>query len=234
MLLLQFSTSHYCLKARLALGYKQINYQVENLTPARHLLRVKPLSGDTTVPVLLPQQKNCPAVVSDSTEILRFLDMYQPLPPLSFQESLGESDADSAYQSAYQKEAWRLEEYFDEIGIATRLVYTQFRATDGKYVDPSWQSMAVIRLIRLRYGINAQSAEVATQKIANAIAFLSEFWQDSHHYLVGDRFSVADLTAAALLTPLANIPTYRQNYPWLFERIAEIHSLCNEPLPQNW
>ena len=222
MLLLQFSTSHYCLKARLALGYKQINYQVENLTPARHLVRVKPLSGDTTVPVLLPQQKNCPAVVSDSTEILRFLDMYQPSPPLCF-EDIGQ-----------QKEAWRLEEYFDEIGVATRIVYTQFRATDGKYIDPSWQSLAVIRLIRLRYGINAQSAEVAAQQIANAIAILSEFWQESNHYLVSDRFSVADLTAAALLTPLASIPTYRQSYSWLFDRIAEIHELCNEPLPKNW
>ena len=27
MLLLQFSTSHYCRKARLALGYKKISYQ---------------------------------------------------------------------------------------------------------------------------------------------------------------------------------------------------------------
>ncbi|MDB9350161.1 glutathione S-transferase, partial [Nodularia spumigena CS-588/01] len=23
----------------------------------------------------------------------------------------------------------------------------------------------------------------------------------------------------------------RQGYPWLFERIVQIHQLCNEPLP---
>lgn len=34
MLLLQSSTSHYCRKARLALGYKQISYQVENRASA--------------------------------------------------------------------------------------------------------------------------------------------------------------------------------------------------------
>ncbi|PZV16937.1 MAG: glutathione S-transferase [Pseudanabaena sp.] len=221
MLLLQFSTSHYCRKARLALGYKQIPYQVENLTPALHILRVKPLSGKYTVPVLLPQQKNCPAVVADSTEIIRFLEVYKPDPPLYFEELL------------QQKEALRLEDYFDEfIGTAARFVYYQFRANEGKQIDPSLMSQIVITIVRSQYGINADSAKVAAQKIADMIAMISEFWQDG--YLVGDRFGVADLTAAALLSPLGLIPAYRRTYPWLFERITEIHRLCNEPLPKNW
>ncbi|MCA6510582.1 MAG: glutathione S-transferase family protein [Pseudanabaena sp.] len=221
MLLLQFSTSHYCRKARLALGYKQIAYQVENLTPGLHILRVKPLSGSYTVPVLLPQQKNCPAVVGDSTKIIQFLESYQPDPPLYLEDAI------------QQKEALRLEDHFDEfVGTASRFVYYQFRANEGKKIDPSLISQAVITIVRFQYGINANSAKIAAQKIADAIAILSEFWQDGHW--VGGRFSVADLTAAALLSPLALIPTYRRNYPWLFERIAEIHQICNEPLPKNW
>ncbi|MFN5609988.1 MAG: glutathione S-transferase family protein [Pseudanabaena sp.] len=221
MLLLQFSTSHYCRKARLALGYKQIAYQVENLTPGLHILRVKPLSGSYTVPVLLPQQKNCPAVVGDSTKIIQFLESYQPDPPLYLEDAI------------QQKEALRLEDHFDEfVGTASRFVYYQFRANEGKKIDPSLISQAVITIVRFQYGINANSAKIAAQKIADAIAILSEFWQDGHW--VGGRFSVADLTAAALLSPLGLIPTYRRNYPWLFERIAEIHQICNEPLPKNW
>jgi glutathione S-transferase len=224
MLLLQFSTSHYCRKARLALGYKQVSYQVENLTPALHILRVKPLSGSTTVPVLLPQQKNCPAVVADSTEIIQFLETYQPSPPLS---PLYFADLQQ------QQEALSLEDYFDEeIGVASRVVYVQFRATEGKQIDPSFVSLLVINTIRLQYRINAASVKIATQKIEAAIALLSKSWQTG--YLVGDRFSVADLTAAALLSPLGAIPSYRRDYPWLFEKIAEIHQLCNEPLPKNW
>jgi len=221
MLLLQFSTSHYCRKARLALGYKQIAYQVENLTPGLHILRVKPLSGSYTVLVLLPQQKNCPAVVGDSTKIIQFLESYQPDPPLYLEDAI------------QQKEALRLEDHFDEfVGTASRFVYYQFRANEGKKIDPSLISQAVITIVRFQYGINANSAKIAAQKIADAIAILSEFWQDGHW--VGGRFSVADLTAAALLSPLGLIPTYRRNYPWLFERIAEIHQICNEPLPKNW
>jgi glutathione S-transferase len=221
MLLLQFSTSHYCRKARLALGYKQIPFQVENLTPGLHILRIKPLSGLKTVPVLLPQQKNCPAVVADSTEIIRFLEAYKSEPPLYLEND------------SLQKEALRLEDYFDEsIGTATRFVYYQFRANEGKHIDPSWISQIVIAIVRSQYGINAESVKIAEKTIGDAIAMISEFWQDG--YLIGDRFSVADLTAAALLSPLGLIPPYRQTYPWLFERIAEIHQLCHEPLPQNW
>jgi glutathione S-transferase len=57
-----------------------------------------------------------------------------------------------------------------------------------------------------------------------------QVWRD-RPYLVGDRFSVADLAAAALLSPLALIPDYRQQYPWLFESITRIHQLCGEALP---
>ena len=167
MLLLQFSTSHYCRKARLALGYKQIPYQVENLTPALHILRVRPLSGLTTVPVLLPQQKNCPAVVADSTAIIQFLETYHPNPALYLDDPI------------QQKEALRLEDYFDElIGTATRFVYYQFRANEGKQIDPSWISQIVIAIVRSQYGINQKSAQVAATKIAEAIAMLSKFWQD--------------------------------------------------------
>jgi glutathione S-transferase len=56
MLLSQFSTSHYCRKARLALGDKKIPYQVKNLTPSLHIFfTVQPLTGLTTLPVLLPK-----------------------------------------------------------------------------------------------------------------------------------------------------------------------------------
>jgi glutathione S-transferase len=221
MLLLQFSTSHYCRKARLALGYKQIPYQVENLTPALHILRVKPLSGLSTLPVLLPKQKNCPAVVADSTEIIRFLEAYCPTPSLYLNDLLE------------QKAALQIEEHFDQsIGTATRFVYYEFRANEGKQIDSSLLSQIVIAIVRWQYGINRKSAAIAANKIADAIAMLSEFWQDG--YLIGDRFSVADLTAAALLSPLGLIPEYRRRYPWLFDRILKIHQLCNEPLPKNW
>lgn len=219
MLLLQFSTSHYCRKARLALGYKKISYQVENLTPGLHALKLKPLTGLTYVPVLLPQSSTAPAVVADSTEIFKFLQLQTPEPSLL------------PPQSQLQAQAWMLEDWLDEsIGTATRFVYYDFRAGEGKAINPSLSSQLVIQVVRRQYNINPAAVKLAAKRLEMALIFLAEQWQNKP-YLVGDSCSVADITAAALLSPLALIPHYRQNYPWLMDRIAEIHHLCGEPLP---
>jgi glutathione S-transferase len=219
MLLLQFSTSHYCRKARLALGYKGISYQVENLTPGLHILKVKPLTGLTTLPVLLPQIVGQHQTIADSTEIFKFLEGYQPEPALFLANS------------EQQTQAAMLEDWLDEsIGTATRFVYYQFRASEGKSIDPSLFSQMVIKIVRQQYGINDTTVELARKRLANALLVLSAYWQKSD-YLVGRRLSIADIAAAALLSPLALIPDYRQEYPQVFERIINIHQLCAEPLP---
>lgn len=219
MLLLQFSTSHYCRKARLALGYKRINYQSENLTPGLHILKVKPLSGLTTLPVLLPQIEGQPKAIADSTKIFQFLETYQQEPTIFLPNH------------EQQTEAWMLEDWFDEsIGTATRFVYYQFRAGEGKQIDPSLVSQMVIGVVRKQYGINQSTVELARNRLAIALEELSIRWRRSD-YLVGNSLSVADITAAALLSPLALIPQYRQGYPWLFDRIVQVHQLCREPLP---
>ncbi len=219
MLLLQFSTSHYCRKARLALGYKKISYTVNNLTPGLHALKIKPLTGLTTMPVLLPQVEGQPQAVGDSTQIFKFLEDYCPEPPLF----LGDRHLDT--------EAWMLEDWLDEsIGTATRFVYYDYRAGEGKSIDPSLSSQLVIKIVRQQYGITPAAVELAAQRLKTAFTVLEQRWQ-TRPYLVGDRLSVADIAAAALLSPLALIPEYRQDYPWLFERIAQIHHTCGEPLP---
>lgn len=219
MRLLQFSTSHYCRKARLALGYKQIPYTVENLTPGAHVLKLKPLTGLKTVPVLLPEREGEPTAIADSTQIFRFLERYQPDPPLFL--------ADPALQT----EAALLEDWLDEsIGTATRFVYYDFRRGEGKQIDPSLASQLVIQVVRWQYDMNSAAVELARQRLALALEVLAKRWKDSV-YLVGKQLSVADLAAAALLSPLALMPYYRQTQPWLFERIHEMHQLCHELPP---
>lgn len=218
MRLLQFSTSHYCRKARLALGYKQIPYAVENLTPGLHALRLRPLTGLTTLPVLLPELPDQPGAIADSTRILHFLQTYQPEPSYYLDDP------------QLQAQAWRLEDWLDEsIGVATRFVYYDFRAKAGKALDPSLASQLVIQVVRWQYKINPAAVELAHLRLERAIAALAIDWQTP--YLVGAQLSVADIAAAALLSPLARIPTYRDRYPWLFERIVTIHHRCHEPLP---
>lgn len=217
MKLLQFSTSHYCRKARLALGFKQIPYQVENLTPGLHVLKLKPLTGLATVPVLLPELAGYPTAIADSSAILQFLQSYQPEPSY-------------ALPAPQHTEALLLEDWLDEsIGVATRFVYYDFRAGAGKQLDPSFSSQAVIQVVRWQYSITPAAVALATNRLELALAVLADRWQSP--FLVGDRLSVADIAAAALLSPLMRIPTYRQTYPWLGDRIIAVHERCREPLP---
>lgn len=219
MLLLQFSTSHYCRKARLALGYKKISYGVQNLTPGLHILKLKPLTGLTTVPVLLPQKEGQPEAIADSTQILKYLETKEPEPTLFLPDR------------RQQTEACMLEDWLDEsIGTATRFVYYDFRAGEGKQIDPSLSSQVLIQVVRRQYKINPATVKLATDRLALALEELSSRWQDNP-YLVGNHLSVADIAASALLSPLALIPHYRREYPWLFDRIMQIHQICGEPLP---
>ncbi len=219
MLLLQFSTSHYCRKARLALGYKRLPYTVENLTPGLHALKLRPLTGTTTVPVLLPQMADQPEAIADSTHIFEFLDTHQPNPLL--------------YPSdpALRIETQVLEDWLDEsIGTATRFVYYDYRAKAGKQIDPSFVSQAVIQIVRRQYDMNPARVKLASDRLTQALAFLQGRWQQGS-VLVGDRPTAADLTAAALLSPLVRLPYYHQAYPWLFDHIAEVHRWCDASLP---
>jgi glutathione S-transferase len=70
---------------------------------------------------------------------------------------------------------------------------------------------------------------LARDRLSEGLQFLQQRWQSE--FLVGDRLTAADLTAAALLSPLALLPHYRTAYPWLFPRIIEVHHRCHEPLP---
>ncbi|GAB4138603.1 MAG: hypothetical protein Fur0046_13210 [Cyanobacteria bacterium J069] len=219
MHLLQFSTSHYCRKARLALGYKQLGYTVENLTPGLHALKLKPLTGTTTVPVLLPELETRPGAIADSSHIFEFLDQHQPDPPLY--------PADSVQRSQVKQ----LEDWLDEsIGVATRFVYYDYRAGAGKAIDPSLMSQAVIAIVRRQYGMNPARVKLAGDRLTDALIYLQHHWQD-REYLVGTQLTAADLAAAALLSPLALLPHYRDAHPWLFEKIATVHERCGEPLP---
>ncbi|WP_448596957.1 glutathione S-transferase family protein [Thermoleptolyngbya sp.] len=219
MHLLQFSTSHYCRKARLALGYKQLPFTVENLTPGLHALKLKPLTGMTMVPVLLPEVEGQPRAIADSSHIFEFLDQHQPDPPLY--------PADAVQRSQVKQ----LEDWLDEsIGVATRFVYYDYRAGEGKAIDPSLMSQAVIAIVRRQYGMNAARVRLAGDRLADALLYLQHHWKD-RECLVGTQLTAADLAAAALLSPLALLPRYREAHPWLFEKITAVHQRCGEPLP---
>jgi glutathione S-transferase len=76
--LLQFPYSHYNEKARWALDLKHVPHARRNLLPGPHMLPIKRLTGQTTVPVLRIGER----VVPGSARIIDELEQRYPEPPL--------------------------------------------------------------------------------------------------------------------------------------------------------
>jgi glutathione S-transferase len=202
----QFTSSHFNEKARWALDFKRLPHIRHSLIPGFHVATVKRMTGKTHVPVL----KLNGVAISDSSRIIEALERAYPDPAL-YPADPGE-----------RRRALELEDYFDEeLGPYIRrwmfyviLPYPAFvRALFVSHASPAAQlaqramSPLIGIVMRRQMNITPPTAEVAREKTLAAMDRLAKELQPSG-YLVGDRFSVADLTAAALLSPLVRPPEF--------------------------
>jgi glutathione S-transferase len=202
--------SHYNEKARWALDYKRIPHRRRALPGGFHMLAALGLSrgASATFPLLMLNGE----AIGDSTAIIGALESRWSDPPL-YPEDPSE-----------RRRALDLEDYFDEeLGSAIRLVAWHEVTKDPERLarlvqgslPPSLRDTQAASLLAaryagaftaLRYGVkNEEAAERSRQRVVAALDRL-EAELDGNDFLVGDSFSVADLTAAALFYPLALPP----------------------------
>jgi glutathione S-transferase len=198
--------SHYNEKARWALDYKHVPHVRKAPPPMAHMAWAFWLTRGKTFPILKLNGK----AIGDSTHIIEALEREYPEPRLY---------PDSAEE---RRRALELEDHFDEeLGphIRRYLFHLALEEADmAGFIDGTMGStpQAVKRVMRatapvgkrmlkLRYGINAEDAEASREKVMAALDRVEAELQPSG-YLVSGGFSVADLTAAALLFPLVRPP----------------------------
>jgi glutathione S-transferase len=202
-LLWHLEVSHYSEKARWALDYKGIPHRRRAPLPGSHIpiAFVLTRGAQTTFPVLRIDGR----AVGDSTAVIAALEERFPEPPLY---PAGELD---------RRRALELEDFFDEeLGPHVRLLLFHELARDeerfiaamertapGPLAKGGRATIAYARaLTGLRWGVHdEQAAELARAKILAGFERLEQELGEGDH-LVGDSFTVADLTAAALLNPL--------------------------------
>lgn len=198
--LYDFTFSHYSEKARWALDFKGVPYIPRHLLPGFHLRTTRKLAPRSSVPIL----KTDRAVIQGSTEIIDFLEQSFPERSLTPQDP---QDANSALE-------W--EKYLDqEIGVTLRLWFyyhtlpDRDRALRFLCADATWlqRSLLALSFTPLRrkmtelMNINAETASGAERRFALAFDRLDQALERGP-FLVGNRFSRADLSACSLLWPL--------------------------------
>jgi glutathione S-transferase len=191
--------SHYNEKARWALDHKRVPHLRRAATPGRHQAIAQRLTGGRTFPILVLDGES----IGDSTRIIEALEHRYPELPL--------------YPAAPEarRRALEIEDFFDEeLGPYARLLALSAMLPDQELMlgafapDISRRRRLLTRvtfpLIRRRliadFDINDQSIEVAWAKVRAAGERFRTELQPSG-YLVGDSFTVADLTVAALVAP---------------------------------
>jgi glutathione S-transferase len=203
----QIDVSHFSEKARWALAWKGIEHRRRSPVPGAHMAVALWLTRGAhyTFPVLSLDGRP----IGDSTAIIAALEERNPEPPL-YPAEIGE-----------RRRALELEEFFDEeLGPYIRqLAWYELGKDPERFAElmkqtapgplarlgrPTAAYARAYTALRFRAG-DAERAEQSRAKVLAALDRLETELGDGE-YLVGESFSVADLTAASLLYPLAQPP----------------------------
>jgi glutathione S-transferase len=212
-LLITMPHSHYAEKARWALDWLALPYREERHVPLLHRLATTRRGGGS-VPVLL----HGAACLTDSTDIVRHADA------ACGGDRLLPADA------AQRAEVLALEERFDTgLGVhVRRWAYAQLLPDRAdlrrmmSYRVPRYEAAllsllmpAIVPLVRRAFRITPASAERSRQRVREEFGAVDALLADGRRYLVGERFSAADLTFAALASPVLLPPQCGAPYPAL-------------------
>lgn len=223
-LLYQFQGSHYCEKARWALDYKHVSYKIKDLLPGLHQLILRSKVQDTSLPVLYMKG----AYIQGSDQIIDFLDqtihsdILTPTRPdqrteTEHWETFASTELATPLSVFHYSNLLRTPELLRQRYIQTAPWYGQL------YYAFTFKRICLA--IRDLYKINQHSAEQARTRIEAGLKELEQHLQ-ARNYLVDNRFTRADLSVAALLSPLAVPPqlenTSNSAYPAITEFRTQI------------
>jgi glutathione S-transferase len=226
--LITIGFSHYCEKARWALDRAEIDYVEDDHAPVFHVAFSLRAGGRRSTPAL----EAGGGVYHESSDIVRYADRQLPPERRLFPDEAGARAEIEALVAEFDR----------SLGPASRRVayfYLLKDASRAKAVltstGPLWERklthplFPAIRLLMQRaMKITAEGAARSREKLNTAFASVTERLSDGRRYLVGDRFSAADLTFASLAAPVLLPPQYGHLLPAASELPTEYAGLVEQ------
>jgi glutathione S-transferase len=199
--LIAIAISHYCEKVRWAMDYLDIDYVEEDHAPPFHR-KYTSRHGGTSVPVLVVNDK----AFTDSKDILDYLDTIAPDKQLYpqdlelrqqaetlealFDDKLGVATRCLGYYYAIQQQPWSV---LAAWGIGTSLL-EKIKCAVAFPKTVSW--------LKENYNVTTQGKEAALQDLKEVFDIVNQKLNSGQQYLLGNNLSSADITFAALASPV--------------------------------
>jgi glutathione S-transferase len=202
-----FALSHFCENARWTLDYKGVSYAEVSWAPMLHMLRTRRLNK-TYTPVLRIDGR----VIQESAEICAYLEECFPEPAL--------------IPAQHREEVLRVADEARSIGPHVRRMAYLAIGEDLELLEKAWALNvgraeawmhrlvfpASRRLAFKALQVNPKAAAVSERIVCDFLEERDDSFRDTTRFMVGDTFTLADLTMASMLSPLAR-PAEHPFYP---------------------
>ncbi len=233
--LYQFPISHFCEKVRWALDFKQLDYETINWLPGLHIRSAKKLGCASNVPILQHDKQ----IIQGSAQIIDYLEEHFPSHPLNFDDN------------AQTEEAKSWERFADEqIGPHVRRIIYHDLLNHPDICIPllghnsPWYGSYYLKIVypkltnimRKAMKINDKEVLKSKETLAASLSHLADTLSQKQTekpgeiFLVGERFSRAELAIAALLAPLFLASNYGLDWPEVWP--TELQNMLNHYQPK--
>ncbi|MCC5813149.1 MAG: glutathione S-transferase, partial [Leptospira sp.] len=197
-----FAISHFSEKARFLLDKSGIEYEPVYLTPGEHIAVVKEFAPESYVPVLRGEN----FLVQGSSEIVEYAKNHGQIPSVDWDQEFSlmqKIDNEIGYPIQPIVYSYLLER--------EDVVARMFASAPNQPVTFPNYKLIVLGLKR-RYKITDANIQERKETLKKGVEFLnSEYSQKP--FLVGNKLTIADITAASLISPLI-FPKEHPNASW--------------------
>ncbi len=200
--LITIGFSHYCEKARWALDRTTLEYREDDHVPIFHWRATLGAGAKRTVPALVVPGR----VLKESNEILHYCDEQLAPERRLFPDEAGARAEVEALVADFDRglgpsvRRWLYFHLLPDRAVALELL----TSTGSRWERSLTRGVFPVMRAMMRRGmkVDASGAERSRQRLEAAFDVVDARLADGRRFLVGDRFSAADLTFAALASVL--------------------------------
>ena len=190
----QFRHSPYCLKVRMALAAKKLEYRTVEITPAVGQIDIFQKTGQKKLPVLFDKETK----IHDSSSIIRYLEkieIEQQLIPEVIKEASQAQIIENWADTTFAKSIKIV--FLEELTKNPILIASLF----DKEISDSMQEL----LFNIPTKIASQISGLTNQKEKESLKLNLEYLSnliDQENFLIGEKLSIADIAVASHLSLL--------------------------------